>query len=836
MADVRRYNPGQERDPDGKWGDGIAHSVGITGTFGDLSVQLDDVGDIEIHWNGSPGIAIEAADLDEVANVIRDFRAEQPDAIDSDTSGVYDFIETDGGDLVELLGNGVISVKFGITDDDPPQLLLDPPDGDNDDAEAFLDAVDEILDASADGSRSMSERKFNPSQQRDPNGEWGDGVAGTATMKDALKLAGKIDLEPDETLVGSGKVDGEQGGVRLALTEQGGRRMLRLGLGGESYGQRDRDNGIAAWDGNPAREPLSEAERQRLDDEYESLAVEYDTATPERQDEIDDRQADIREALSAGDEDFNGTAKLDESSWRRLADRIRPALTEATEQEKAENDAWDEIQKLEASGNPDPDRMVRLREIARLDTTEGITFTSGIIAGSEWGDVHYSVDLHDSTVGPQVTLGVTPKGAPDDWGDEFDWQGQLNAAETRKFLRLLDGLTADPSSRSRKGESMSTRSFQPEEHPRAPAGADTGGQFAKGGGGQKKPAPKRRPARRPTNSPAGTLGYDAGSGQGTGYDSKEGDPRVHDLQQALNRLGVTDSAGKPLRDDGQLGPKTTAAVKKLQTQLGLKADGKVTPDLLKQLKSMKSLPTKRSAFMDFCVRSFGFEFETRGQSTSDGRTLEGYAAVFNSPTRIAAVGGDFDEVISPGAFTRSIRSRMPVLQFEHGRDPRIGAAPIGAIEDLSEDSTGLHVRAKLFDHPDIERVRQGIAARAITGMSFRFQVVDGGDRWERRSGGVDLRTVGDADVHELGPVVFPAYDTTTVSVRSLLAQLGPEEHRTLLRELAHDLRSIEPTGVGPSARSSGDVDVERTKAGEEQHMSIRQRLDTDALRTRGITK
>ncbi len=382
---------------------------------------------------------------------------------------------------------------------------------------------------------------------------------------------------------------------------------------------------------------------------------------------------------------------------------------------------------------------------------------------------------------------------------------------------------------------MITRSFQPEQHPRAPAGSASGGQFAKGGGGQKKASPNR-PRRRPAAAADGTLAYDASSGQGTGYGSADGDPRVHDLQQALNRLGITDAQGKPLKDDGKLGPKTTAAVKALQQKLGVKADGKVTPALLKQIKAMKAPPTKRSAFMDICVRSFGFEFDTRSRDSSDGRTLEGYAAVFNSPTRIAAVGGDFDEVISPGAFTRSIRSRKPVLQFEHGRDPRIGAAPIGAIEDLSEDSTGLHVRARLFDHPDIERVRQGIAARAITGMSFRFQVTDGGDRWERRSGGVDLRTVGDADVHELGPVVFPAYDTTTVSVRSLLAQLGPEEHRTLLRELAYDLRSLEPTDVGPTARSSGDVDLDRARAGEEQHMSIRQRLDTDALRTRGITK
>lgn len=679
-------------------------------------------------------------------------------------------------------------------------------------------------------------RRYDPNQQRDPNGEWGDGVAGPSQLKDALRLAGRIDLGPDEQLLGSARVDGEQGGVRLALTDRGGRRMLRFGAGGEAYGQRNREEGIAAWDGNPSSPPLSAAEREQLDAEDDALIEEYDSADPDRQDEIEARRDEIRELLTTDEQGFNGTANLDESSWRRLADRIRPALAEAVEQEKAENAAWEELQDLEADGNPDPDRMARLREIARLDTTDGIVFDSGIIAGSEWGDVHWSVELDDPTVGAYLTLGVTPKGAPDDWGDTFDWRGRFTAAETRKFLRLLDRLTSDAPSRSqpRGGASVQERSFQPEEHPRAPAGSDKGGEFAKAGsaGSGSKKTPKRTGGKPPAAD--GTLSYDPRSNTGTGYGGEN--KIVASLQDELNRLGVTDSAGRRLRRDGQYGPKTTSAVQKLQRALGVKADGKVTPELLKQIKSLKALPTKRSAFMEICVRSFGFEFDTRGRDSSDGRTLEGYAAVFNSPTRIAAVGGDFDEVISPGAFGRSIRSRMPVLQFEHGRDPRIGAAPIGSIEDLSEDSTGLHVRARLFDHPDIERVRQGIAARAITGMSFRFQVTDGGDRWERRAGSVDLRTVGDADVHELGPVVFPAYDTTTVSVRSLLAQLGPEEHRALLRELAYDLRSIEPTDVGPTARSSGDVDLDRTAGREEQHMSIRQRLDTDALRTRGITK
>lgn len=82
-----------------------------------------------------------------------------------------------------------------------------------------------------------------------------------------------------------------------------------------------------------------------------------------------------------------------------------------------------------------------------------------------------------------------------------------------------------------------------------------------------------------------TIGYDAKKGTGAGYGAKGGDKRVKQLQQALNRLGFKDMHGKPLLVDGKLGPRTTAAIKRLQTRLGLKADGIVTPALLKQVRS-----------------------------------------------------------------------------------------------------------------------------------------------------------------------------------------------------------------------------------------------------------
>jgi hypothetical protein len=285
-------------------------------------------------------------------------------------------------------------------------------------------------------------RRYDPRQMRDPGGEdGGQWVSDPASaLKDVLKLAEKIDLAPDEKLVGSAKIDSDNGGIRLALIDRNGTRVLRLGAGGEAYGQRDRESGVAAWDGNPSRPPLSTAERARLSDEKDALDEEYDSASAQRQAEIDARTDEIFERLTTDDIGFNATTELDESGMRRLADQIRPLLAAAVDRNKAENKAWDEIEALEAAGNPDPARMAALRRIVdRGDggTTEAIEFGSGTIPGT-WGDVVFSVDLDDPSMGPSVHLGVKPKGAPDNWGNSFDWQGSFDPAETRKFLRLLD--------------------------------------------------------------------------------------------------------------------------------------------------------------------------------------------------------------------------------------------------------------------------------------------------------------------------------------------------------------------------------------------------------------
>lgn len=210
----------------------------------------------------------------------------------------------------------------------------------------------------------------------------------------------------------------------------------------------------------------------------------------------------------------------------------------------------------------------------------------------------------------------------------------------------------------------------------------------------------------------------------------------------------------------------------------------------------------RSVPPRLCVRSVEFRAES---VDGDGHTLEGYAAVFRSPTVIDSWEGTFEEEVARGAFRKTLSERTPVLQFDHGRDMRTGSVPIGQIEDLREDTKGLFVLARLFDNPVVEPIRQAIEGGAIDGMSFRFEVMK--DRWHDKNGVLvkpdELnsllwtqndrsplkRTLLEVKLFELGPVVFPAYEDTSVGVRSILAGLDETQRRTLIEELVAELQS-----------------------------------------------
>jgi HK97 family phage prohead protease len=213
---------------------------------------------------------------------------------------------------------------------------------------------------------------------------------------------------------------------------------------------------------------------------------------------------------------------------------------------------------------------------------------------------------------------------------------------------------------------------------------------------------------------------------------------------------------------------------------------------------------------------------TTGTDAEDGLSLEGYAAVFGQTTRIDSWEGCFDETIQRGAFLRSLKQLMPVLQFDHGRHPMVGSIPLGSFTDLREDAQGLYVLARLHDNWLIEPVRDAIESKAVNGMSFRFQVVR--DEWRDHTGKkikpehvaqrvysadpsdpttILTRTLLELRCPELGPVVFPAYAGTSVAVRSQDVSALLSDPALTRHLLATTPASSEPEGG--SDERSGDT-------------------------------
>jgi HK97 family phage prohead protease len=214
---------------------------------------------------------------------------------------------------------------------------------------------------------------------------------------------------------------------------------------------------------------------------------------------------------------------------------------------------------------------------------------------------------------------------------------------------------------------------------------------------------------------------------------------------------------------------------------------------------------------DNLTRSAPFQLE-RADENGDGLTLSGHAAVFNEWTTIDSWEGRFREQIAPGAFRRTIRNnaKQVKLQFDHGQHPLIGSLPIGNITELIEDNRGLFVEGRLHGNWLIEPVREAITDKSIDGMSFRFSVVN--ETWDKVDSDLPERTITEVRLFELGPVVFPAYATTDVGVRSreLVRSLLSADDTTrreiaalLLRETGADTaEAVDP----PDTPTTGPAD------------------------------
>jgi len=147
-------------------------------------------------------------------------------------------------------------------------------------------------------------------------------------------------------------------------------------------------------------------------------------------------------------------------------------------------------------------------------------------------------------------------------------------------------------------------------------------------------------------------------------------------------------------------------------------------------------------------------------STSPG-TVVGYAAVFNT---YSADLGMFRERIAPGAFAKALTTSDARALQDHDPSRLLGRQSAGTLR-LVEDSTGLLAEIDLPDTQTGRDVAELIRRGDIQGQSFCFTT--GADAWEFNAE-TSLRTVIEIDeLFDVGPVTFPAYEETSVAVRSL---------------------------------------------------------------------
>jgi len=150
------------------------------------------------------------------------------------------------------------------------------------------------------------------------------------------------------------------------------------------------------------------------------------------------------------------------------------------------------------------------------------------------------------------------------------------------------------------------------------------------------------------------------------------------------------------------------------------------------------------------------------RADNEGLRVSGYAAVFNQETEINDWGFVYREVIAPGAFTEAIGRDDVVFLVNHEGLP-LARSRSGTLA-LSEDSTGLRMETELDpEDPDVKQIVGKMKRGDLDKMSFAF--IPEVQEWDD-TGEVPLRTIMKATLYDVSIVTTPAYEGTSIGLRS----------------------------------------------------------------------
>lgn len=239
---------------------------------------------------------------------------------------------------------------------------------------------------------------------------------------------------------------------------------------------------------------------------------------------------------------------------------------------------------------------------------------------------------------------------------------------------------------------------------------------------------------------------------------------VHDADHTRNALSRAPQS--PFGDKAM--PKIRQAAKKF----GIDSDGDSGA-------SRGELSARGELMRDYPLEDLHI---VRSADGGDGRTVEAFAAVFNTESEIMDHQGHYLEVISPSAFNKRLsdlrRSRAGFgsvkVIFNHGRSPDgtpVERFMMPCAKPLSIEATdrGLLTRSRYFDTPlgneVLELIREGgVTAQSFVGKIIRSSPEAGrGGRYRPDSAG-RLTTVHrqELGLRDYGAVIFPCYEGAEV--------------------------------------------------------------------------
>lgn len=157
-----------------------------------------------------------------------------------------------------------------------------------------------------------------------------------------------------------------------------------------------------------------------------------------------------------------------------------------------------------------------------------------------------------------------------------------------------------------------------------------------------------------------------------------------------------------------------------------------------------------------------FEFQFRAEEPEEGQQelyVEGYAAMFNSPTVLWTSGDtEYKEQIASDAF---IDCKMDDVIFNYNHSGKVMARTRNKTLQLNIDNKGLFIRARLDGTEEGRKLYDEISKGYIDRMSFRFVIGQEAYDYENHMWTI-LRI---KKLYDVSAVDIPAYDDTLIEAR-----------------------------------------------------------------------